>query len=161
MRAAGNPTVAETHPIEAGDIASVHGVRILPMRLRLNGRCGENHRSLRIPLAPLHNPANLAGIRAAQAAFPTCPSRSRVRYCSFMHVCPNKHGVTRSTRGPRTSMPFAGTDFMAPSCCFVATQAAQYLERPWMSCALISLHLGNGASACAIEFGHSAKPAWG
>ncbi len=44
---------------------------------------------------------------------------------------------------------------------YVAGQAAAFLGRPLRELRLVSLHLGNGASACAVEFGHSTETSMG
>jgi acetate kinase len=113
-----------------------------------------------VPLAPLHNPANLAGIRAARemlpdvrhvAVFDTAfharmPRRSRM-YALDPELAA-KHGIRR--------YGFHGTSHM-----YVAKRAADYLERPVDELRMITCHLGNGASACAVEFGHSMDTSMG
>ena len=113
-----------------------------------------------VPLAPLHNPANLAGIRAARemlpdvthvAVFDTAfharmPRRSRT-YAIDPELAA-AHGIRR--------YGFHGTSHM-----YVAKRAAEYLERPVEELRLITCHLGNGASACAIEYGHSMDTSMG
>lgn len=105
-----------------------------------------------IPLAPLHNPANLAGIDACQRLFPDLPQvavfdtafHQDMPESAWRYAVPNdwyqQYGVRR--------YGFHGT-----SHAYVSGQAAQWLGRPLQQCNLISLHLGNGASICAIEQG--------
>ena len=105
-----------------------------------------------IPLAPLHNPANLAGIEACQRLFPDLPQvavfdtafHQDMPESAWRYAVPDEwyqqYGVRR--------YGFHGT-----SHAYVAAQAAQWLGRPLQQCNLISLHLGNGASICAIEQG--------
>ncbi|MEM8594525.1 MAG: acetate/propionate family kinase [Pseudomonadota bacterium] len=113
-----------------------------------------------IPLAPLHNPANLDGIKAAQVALPDVPHVA-VFDTAFHHTLPKRaytyaidpkhaqqHGIRR--------YGFHGT-----SHAYVSQQAAQFLQQPISELRMISLHLGNGASACAIEFGHSTDTSMG
>jgi acetate kinase len=113
-----------------------------------------------VPLAPLHNPANLAGIRAARAALPGVPQvavfdtafharipRRARTYALDLDVA-QKHGVRR--------YGFHGT-----SHAYVAHLAAKHLGRPLNELRLVTLHLGNGASACAVEFGHSTETSMG
>ena len=107
-----------------------------------------------VPLAPLHNPANLLGIRGAMASFPnlehvavfdtafhqTMPERA------FRYAVPNdlyrQHGVRR--------YGFHGT-----SHAFVTAQAAKILGVPLERSAFISAHLGNGCSLAAVLNGRS------
>lgn len=113
-----------------------------------------------VPLAPLHNPANLAGIRAARqmlpdvrhvAVFDTAFHARMPRRARTYAVDPElaaKHGIRR--------YGFHGTSHM-----YVAKRASEYLERPVSELRLITCHLGNGASACAVEFGHSMDTSMG
>jgi acetate kinase len=113
-----------------------------------------------LPLAPLHNPANLAGIRAALAALPSVPQVAvfdtafharlprRARTYAIDTELAEKHGIRR--------YGFHGT-----SHAFVTKRAAAHLGRPLSELRIVSLHLGNGASACAVEFGHSTETSMG
>ena len=112
------------------------------------------------PLAPLHNPPNLAGIRAARALLPdklhvavfdtafhaTLPNRAR-RYAIDSELA-DKHGVRR--------YGFHGTSHQ-----FVALRAAEHLRAPLHDLRLITCHLGNGASVTAIEYGRSVETSMG
>ena len=110
--------------------------------------------------APLHNPANIAGILAARKALPDVP-----------HVA--VFDTALHARLPRRARTYALdpdiTDgrgirrhgFHGTSHAFVASLAAAELLRPLTELRLITLHLGNGASACAMEFGHSVETSMG
>jgi acetate kinase len=113
-----------------------------------------------IPLAPLHNPPNLAGIRAARGALGKVPHVAvfdtafharmprRARTYALDRELAEKHGIRR--------YGFHGT-----SHAYVAELAAEHLGRPLNELRVITLHLGNGASACAVEFGHSTETSMG
>lgn len=113
-----------------------------------------------VPLAPLHNPANLAGIRAARGLLPDVPHVAvfdtafhvrmprRARTYALDPALAEAHGLRR--------FGFHGTSHR-----FVAELAARHLGRPLAELRLVSLHLGNGASACAIEHGHSVETSMG
>ncbi|MCP5208440.1 MAG: acetate/propionate family kinase [Hahellaceae bacterium] len=113
-----------------------------------------------IRFAPLHNPANLAGIKAAQAVLPNVPHvavfdtafHSRMPAHAYSYAIDHQLAASEGIR----RYGFHGT-----SHAYVAQQAASYLEQPLNELRLISLHLGNGASACAIEFGHSVDTSMG
>jgi len=111
-------------------------------------------------LAPLHNPANLEGINAAQVAFPDVPHVA-VFDTAFHQTIPAaaytyaidaelaaKHRVRR--------YGFHGTSHK-----FVSEAAAAYLDRPLGELKQIVFHLGNGASACAIDGGRSVDTSMG
>lgn len=103
------------------------------------------------PMAPLHNPANLIGIRAARSAFPSLPHVA-VFDTAFHQTMPPAaylYAVPRewSSEGVRR-YGFHGT-----SHAYVSRKTAELLGRPYSSVNTIVLHLGNGASASAVEGG--------
>ena len=113
-----------------------------------------------IPLAPLHNPANLAGIEAARRAFPALPQvavfdtafHQSMPEVAYRYAVPetwcSEHGVRR--------YGFHGT-----SHAYVAQEAARLLGRPLETLHLITAHLGNGCSVAAIQGGKSADTSMG
>ncbi|MEM8994079.1 MAG: acetate/propionate family kinase [Acidobacteriota bacterium] len=113
-----------------------------------------------VPLAPLHNPANLTGIRAARAAFPELPHVAI--FDTAFHV-----RMPRRARQYAIDLDLAERlgirryGFHGPSHSFVAHLAADYLERDLGDLRMITLHLGNGASACALELGGSIETSMG
>lgn len=113
-----------------------------------------------IALAPLHNPANLLGIRVAMrlagevpqvAVFDTAFHQTLPDY-AYRYPLPEQlyrqHGVRRY-------------GFHGSSHSFVARQAAEFLGKPLADCNLITLHLGNGASVTAISGGVSVDTSMG
>lgn len=111
-------------------------------------------------LAPLHNPANLAGIEAAQRAFPDVP-HVVVFDTAFHRTLPERayrYAIDRemADRGRIRRYGFHGTSHK-----FVSERAAAFLDRPLGALNQIVLHLGNGASACAIRGGISVDTSMG
>jgi acetate kinase len=113
-----------------------------------------------IPLAPLHNPANLDGIEVARKLFPGVPSVA-VFDTAFHQTMPStayRYAIPeflyREHRVRRYG--FHGTSHH-----YVAERAASLLDRPFGRCNLITLHLGNGASATAIRGGQSVDTSMG
>ncbi len=113
-----------------------------------------------IPLAPLHNPANLLGIQESLkqmggvpqvAVFDTAFHHSLPEY-AYRYALPDslyhEQGVRR--------YGFHGTSHH-----YVAKQAATFLGKALNELNLITLHLGNGASVTAIENGHSVDTSMG
>jgi len=113
-----------------------------------------------IPLAPLHNPANLDGILVARELLPGVPQvavfdtafhqtmpRTAYRYALPEYLY-REHRVRR--------YGFHGTSHH-----YVAKRAARMLGKPLEHCSLITLHLGNGASATAIRDGVSIDTSMG
>ncbi len=113
-----------------------------------------------VPLAPLHNPANLAGIRAAMTALPDVPHvavfdtafHATLPPAAYRYAVPQawyeQHGVRR--------YGFHGT-----SHAYVARRAAEMLGRPLAELKLVTAHLGNGASVCAVDGGISVDTSMG
>ena len=113
-----------------------------------------------VPLAPLHNPANIAGIEAAIRAFPDLPQiavfdtafHQTMPEVAYRYAVPEawyrQHGVRR--------YGFHGT-----SHAFVAQGAAQLLARPLQELKLVTAHLGNGCSVCAVSGGRSVDSSMG
>jgi acetate kinase len=113
-----------------------------------------------VPLAPLHNPNNLAGIRAARellsdvphvavfdtAFHSTLPGRAR-RY-AIPEELVEKHQLRRF-------------GFHGISHAYVARQAASYLDDDIRNLRIITCHLGNGCSVCAVEYGRSVETSMG
>ena len=112
------------------------------------------------PLAPLHNPANLLGIEATLQLLDTVPQVA-VFDTAFHQTLPDyayryplpgrlytEHGVRR--------YGFHGT-----SHAYIAKQAAKHLGKQLSETHLITLHLGNGASASAIAGGVSIDTSMG
>jgi len=112
------------------------------------------------PLAPLHNPANLVGIEAAVAACPGVPQVA-VFDTAFHHAMPEcawRFAVPEDwyTRYGVRRYGFHGTSIR-----FVSKVAAQCLGRDLEDLALVVLHLGNGASATAVDGGRSIDTSMG
>jgi acetate kinase len=113
-----------------------------------------------IPLAPLHNPANLAGIEAAQEAFPGVPQvavfdtafHQTLPPVAYHYAVPeewySQYGVRR--------YGFHGT-----SHAYVAQEAARMLGRPLDELHLVTAHLGNGCSVAAVSGGKSLDTSMG
>jgi len=113
-----------------------------------------------VPLAPLHNPANLEGLRVARELFPDVPQVA-VFDTAFHQTMP-EHAYTYA-------VPVAWRDehrvrrygFHGTSYAFVSRRAAELLGRTVEDTNLIVLHLGNGASAAAIRGGRSIDTSMG
>jgi acetate kinase len=137
----------------------VHGGERFKMAVRITPEVLEGIAAC-VPLAPLHNPANLLGIHGAMKALPnlehvavfdtafhqTMPERA------YRYAIPNQlyleHGVRR--------YGFHGTSHQ-----FVTTQAAKILGVPLERSAFVSAHLGNGCSLAAVLNGRSVDTSMG
>jgi len=111
-------------------------------------------------LAPLHNPANLAGIRAAERAFPDVPHIA-VFDTAFHQTMPPAAYTYAIDRALAEKHRVRRYGFHGTSHRFVSRAAAEFLGRPVEELRLIVLHLGNGASACAVAEGRSIDTSMG
>ena len=111
-------------------------------------------------LAPLHNPANLIGIRACQELMPNVPMvavfdtafHQTMPDIAYMYGLPyeyyEKYGVRR--------YGFHGTSHS-----FVSKRAAEIVGKNYEDLKIIVCHLGNGASICAVDGGKSVDTSMG
>ena len=111
-------------------------------------------------LAPLHNPANLEGIEAAQRAFPDVPHVA-VFDTAFHQTMPPAAFTYAIDRELAAKHRIRRYGFHGTSHRFVSRAAAAFLERPVEELRMIVLHLGNGASACAVAEGRSIETSMG
>ena len=110
------------------------------------------------PLAPLHNPANLAGIVAARAACPDVPHVA-VFDTAFHATLPSRarhYAVDREAAPGIRRYGFHGTSHG-----YVAQRAADFLDTALENLRIITCHLGSGASVCAVENGRSVETSMG
>ncbi len=113
-----------------------------------------------VPLAPLHNPANLAGIRITRQALPALPQVA-VFDTAFHRRLPRRAQNYALDLDLARRLGIRRYGFHGPSHEYISKTAATYLERDIRELRLITLHLGNGASACAIEYGASVETSMG
>ncbi|MDV6377539.1 acetate kinase [Sporosarcina sp. GW1-11] len=110
--------------------------------------------------APLHNPANITGIRAFKKALPNTPAvaifdtafHQTMPEKAFLYALPfeyyEKYGIRK--------YGFHGTSHK-----YVTERAAKILNKPLEDTRLISCHLGNGASIAAVKGGKSVDTSMG
>ncbi len=113
-----------------------------------------------IELAPLHNPHHLAGIEATETLIPDHPQvavfdtafHQTMPEKAFMYAFPydlyKKHGIRK--------YGFHGTSHK-----YVSHKAARLLDKDLSELKIISCHLGNGASLCAVSGGRSIDTSMG
>jgi acetate kinase len=111
-------------------------------------------------LAPLHNPPNLAGIRAARHAFPDAPHVA-VFDTSFHQSLPAAAYTYAIDRGVAAEYKIRRYGFHGTSHKFVAERTAEVIGKPLAEANIIVLHLGNGASATAVRGGKSVETSMG
>lgn len=111
-------------------------------------------------LAPLHNPANLAGVRAAKHAFPALPHIAVFDTAFHQSLAPAAYTYAIDAEVAREHQVrrygFHGTSHK-----YVSEEAARFLGRPHEELKQIVFHLGNGASVTAIDGGRSVQTSMG
>jgi acetate kinase len=113
-----------------------------------------------IPLAPLHNPANIIGIKACQALMPGVPMvavfdtafHQTMPPVAYMYALPYEYYEQDKVR----RYGFHGTSHK-----YVSRRAAAMLDTPIEKLKIISCHLGNGSSVTAIDGGKSVDTSMG
>ncbi len=137
----------------------VHGGEDFTKSVRISDHVIETIKKL-IPLAPLHNHANLQGILEVQriapnvkqvAVFDTAFHQTMPQE-AFMYALPYKFYEEYKIR----KYGFHGTSHF-----YVAKEAAKLLDKKLEECNLITIHLGNGDSICAIKNGKSIDTSMG
>jgi acetate kinase len=113
-----------------------------------------------IPLAPLHNPANLLGIEIARAGFPNVPQVA-VFDTAFHQTLPPHAFHYATPYDWYAEYHVRRYGFHGSSHRYVSREAARYLGKAIESVNLITLHLGNGASAAAVQRGSSIDTSMG
>ena len=112
------------------------------------------------PLAPLHNPANIIGIKACQALMPGTPMvavfdtafHQTMPAAAYMYALPYEYYEKDKVR----RYGFHGTSHK-----YVTQRAAEMLGKPIEDLKLISCHLGNGSSIAAVDGGKSVDTSMG
>ncbi|MCP4841812.1 MAG: acetate/propionate family kinase, partial [Halieaceae bacterium] len=151
--------VAQEHKIDAVGHRVVHGGNKYSDAVRINNQVIDDieHWSA---LAPLHNPRNLAGIRALMSAMSDIPHVA-VFDTAFHATLPRRASTYAIDQKMAVKHKIRRYGFHGTSHQYVAQEAAKFMGRPLEELRLVSLHLGNGASACAIEYGRSVDTSMG
>jgi len=113
-----------------------------------------------IPLAPLHNPANLEGIRTLMNLSPNTPQIALFD-TAFHHQMPEVACRYALSEEIFTRLHVRRYGFHGLSHRYLRDEAAKLLGKTPEQCNLITLHLGNGASAAAIRAGKSIDTSMG
>ncbi|WP_045594773.1 acetate/propionate family kinase [Vibrio vulnificus] len=137
----------------------VHGGEKFTSTVRINEEVTAEIEKL-ADLAPLHNPAGAIGIRAAMEAFPALPQFA-VFDTAFHQTMPKRAFTGAIANELYTDFGIRRYGFHGTSHYFVSREAAKMLDKPIEESSFISVHLGNGASVCAINNGESVDTSMG
>lgn len=111
------------------------------------------------PLAPLHNPANLEGIRTARKVWPALPQVAV--FDTAFHLTNPARATTYAVPAAWRAAGLRRFGFHGTSHKYVAERAAREIGQPLGDLQIVSVHLGNGASVCAINRGQSMDTSMG
>lgn len=111
-------------------------------------------------MAPLHNPPNIKGMRACLDKLPGVPNvavfdtafHQTMPDYAYMYAIPYKIYEQYKVR----RYGFHGTSHR-----YVSHRAAKLMERPIKDLEIVTLHLGNGSSVCAVKYGKSVDTSMG
>ncbi len=112
------------------------------------------------PLAPLHNPVNIAGIREMRRLFGAVPHVA-VFDTAFHHTLPAYaflYGLPYEYYEKKAVRRYG---FHGTSHAYVTLRAAQFLGKRPNELEMVSCHLGNGSSLCAVDHGRSVDTSMG
>jgi len=111
-------------------------------------------------LAPLHNPVNVIGIRAAMKHFPKA-SHVAVFDTAFHHTLPPYAYLYGLPYEAYEHQGIRRYGFHGMSHAYVALKTAEVLQRPYNELEIVTCHLGHGASLCAVDHGRSVDTSMG
>ncbi|QED28250.1 acetate/propionate family kinase [Microvenator marinus] len=111
-------------------------------------------------IAPLHNPPNLAGIRAARSVLPDVPHIA-VFDTAFHATMPRRAREYAIDHKVAEAKNYRRFGFHGISHEFVSHLAAKHMEQDVRDLRIITCHLGNGCSVAAIEYGRSVETSMG
>lgn len=151
--------ISDMSQIDAVGHRCVHGGEIFSKPVIIDDDVMDAIKSC-VPLAPLHNPANIIGIEACQKIMPNTPQvgvfdtafHQQMPPEAYMYALPyevySEHKVRR--------YGFHGTSHK-----YVSQRAAEILGRPLEELRIVTMHLGNGSSVSAVKGGHSIDTSMG
>lgn len=113
-----------------------------------------------IPLGPLHNPANIMGIEGCQAVMPDTPMVA-VFDTGFHQTMPKHAYVYPLPYEVYKKYGIRKYGFHGTSHKYIGKRTAEFLGKPQKGLKIISCHLGNGASICAIKDGECVDTSMG
>ncbi|GAA5646189.1 acetate/propionate family kinase [Vibrio proteolyticus] len=137
----------------------VHGGEKFTSTVRIDDKVLAEIKSLS-DLAPLHNPAGAKGIQASMQAFPELPQFA-VFDTAFHQTMPRKAFTGAIAHELYEQYGIRRYGFHGTSHYYVSREAAKMLGKKAEESNFISVHLGNGASVCAIRDGQSVDTSMG
>lgn len=151
--------VKSVDEIEAVGHRIVQGGDIFNASCRVDDRVVDELAKL-IPLAPVHNPGHLAGIRVARAMMPKVPQVT-VFDTVFHQTMPPRAYMYALPYELYEELKVRRYGFHGTSHGYVTKEAARFLGKPVEETNVITVHLGNGSSMCCVQNGKSIDTSMG
>ena len=114
-----------------------------------------------IPLAPLHNPANITGINACKAVMGEGVPQVAVFDTAFHQSMPGKAFTYAIPYEYYTDLKVRRYGFHGTSHRYVSKRCAEMMGKPMEELKIITCHMGNGSSICAVDGGKSVDTSMG
>ena len=149
----------ENHTIDAVGHRVVHGGEYFFQPEIINKEVLEKIKKC-IKLAPLHNPSNIKGIKLAQDYYKDIPHIAVFDTAFHSHM-PRRSKIYGINQVLAEKYKIKRYGFHGTSHNYVTQKVAEYLKEDVQNLKMISCHLGNGASVCAIEYGQSVETSMG
>lgn len=138
----------------------VHGGEKFTASALLTDECIEAIEEIS-PLAPLHNPPQVMGVRSAQKVFGMEVPQVAVFDTAFHQTMPPHAYVFAVPYEFYTDYSIRRYGFHGTSHRYVSAQAAQFLNKPLGEMKIVTCHLGNGSSIAAVDCGKSVDTSMG
>ena len=151
--------IENINDIEGTGHRVVHGGELFPTSALVTDEVEKQIESLS-ELAPLHNPANLMGIRAFKKLLPNIPHVA-VFDTSFHQTMPEQAYLYSLPYQYYEDYGIRKYGFHGTSHKYVSQRAAELLGKPIEELRIITCHIGNGASIAAIDGGESIDTSMG
>lgn len=145
--------------VEAFGHRVLHGGEIYKDSVVVDDEVLKNLEELK-PLGPLHMPANIAGIRSCMAV---CPNKPNVAVfdTAFHQTMPDYAFLYGLPYNAYSDWKIRKYGFHGTSHKYVSGELAKAMGRPIQDLRLITIHLGNGSSVCAVNKGKSIDTSMG
>jgi acetate kinase len=153
-------TAPDAPPCDAVGHRVVHGGELFSHSVQIDDKVIAELEDL-IDLAPLHNPHNIAGIKASHLVLGRDIPNVAVFDTAFHHTLPERAHIYAIPYQLYRRYRVRRYGFHGTSHRYVAYRYRQLTGRTREDTKVITLHLGNGASACAIDMGHSIDTSMG
>lgn len=151
--------IAELSEIGAVGHRVVHGGEKFSSSVLINDEVIEAMKEC-IPLAPLHNPAGITGIEACKKVLPNVPMVA-VFDTAFHQTLPKKAYLYALPYEYYEKYGVRKYGFHGTSHRFVSKRVAELMNKPVEDLKVITCHLGQGASLCAVDGGKSVDTSMG